>query len=60
MGECQQARKLNEDTLIRCRSILGDDHPDTRRSVRILAADLTALAEMRRAATLLAELDLDP
>jgi hypothetical protein len=36
-GEHEQAPALDEDTLIRRRRVLGDDHPDTRRSTELLA-----------------------
>ena len=44
MGEYQAARELDEDTVAR-RRVLGDDHPNTRRSASNLAADLRALGE---------------
>ncbi len=40
LGEYQQARVLDEDTLARRRRVLGDDHPDTRASINNLEADL--------------------
>jgi hypothetical protein len=45
LGEHQQARTLDEDTLTRRRRILGEDHPDTLTSAHNLAADLHALGE---------------
>ncbi len=45
LGEHQAARELDQDTLDRCRRVLGDDHPETQRSARNLAADLKALGE---------------
>jgi hypothetical protein len=45
LGEYQEARALDEDTLARRRRLLGDDHPDTLISVNNLAADLRALGE---------------
>ncbi|HZA16460.1 MAG TPA: tetratricopeptide repeat protein, partial [Pseudonocardiaceae bacterium] len=32
LGQHEQARQLGEDTLTRCRRVLGDDHPYTLRS----------------------------
>ena len=29
MGRYAEARELDEDTLARCRRVLGEDHPDT-------------------------------
>ena len=29
LGEAQAARDLAQDTLDRCRRVLGEDHPDT-------------------------------
>lgn len=43
LGEHQQARALDEDTLARRRRVLGDNHPDTLASASNLAADLRAL-----------------
>jgi hypothetical protein len=43
LGEYQQARALDEDTLARRRRVLGHDHPDTLISANNLAADLRAL-----------------
>jgi hypothetical protein len=37
LGQHEQARQLAEDTLIRCRRILGNDHPDTLNTANILA-----------------------
>ena len=42
----QAAPDLDEDTLAR-RRVLGEDHPDTQRSARNLAADLRALGEIQ-------------
>jgi hypothetical protein len=36
---------MNEDTLVRRRQVLGDEHPDTQQSIRNLAADREALGE---------------
>ena len=38
-----------EDTLIRCRRVLGDNHASTLRLAHHLAADLRALGEYQRA-----------
>jgi tetratricopeptide (TPR) repeat protein len=43
LGEYQQARTLNEDTLTRYRRVLGEDHPSTRLSERNLAELLRKL-----------------
>jgi hypothetical protein len=40
-----QPRQLGEDTVIRMRRVLGDDHPDTLRSAHCLAAVLATLGE---------------
>jgi len=45
LGEYQQARALDKDTLARRRRVLGEDHPDTLTSATNLAADLRALGE---------------
>ena len=45
LGEHEQARALDEDTLTRRRRVLGDDHPDTLTSANNLATDLAALGE---------------
>jgi hypothetical protein len=37
LGDLAGARALNEDTLARRRRVLGEDHPDTRETVRQLA-----------------------
>ena len=52
LGEHEQARDLDEDTLTRRRRVLGDDHPDTLGSANNLAADLSALGEHERARAL--------
>ena len=51
LGEYEQARALDEDTLARRREVLGDDHPDTLISVDNLAFDLRALGEPEVAPT---------
>ncbi len=52
VGDHQQARTLDEDTLARRRSVLGDDHPSTLNSANNLARDLHALGEHQQARTL--------
>ena len=49
LGDHQQARALDEDTLAPRRRVLGDDHPDTLTSANNLAIDLRALGEHQRA-----------
>jgi hypothetical protein len=49
LGEYERASQLDEDTLIRRRRVLGEDHPDTLTSASNLAADLRALGEHERA-----------
>jgi len=49
LGEVWAARELDEDTLARCRRVLGEDHPDTLNSATSLAADLRMLGEVRGA-----------
>jgi hypothetical protein len=48
LGEYQQARDLDEDTLARRRRVLGDDHPDTLTSANNLGADPRALGELEQ------------
>jgi hypothetical protein len=48
LGEHQQARALDEDTLSRRYRVLGDDHPETLISATNLAADLRAQGNARR------------
>ena len=43
LGDYQQARTLDEDTLARRRRVLGEDHPDTLISATNLAPDLSAV-----------------
>ena len=43
---------LDEDTLTRCRRVLGDDHPDTLASASNLARDLSGLGDYQQARTL--------
>jgi ornithine cyclodeaminase/alanine dehydrogenase-like protein (mu-crystallin family) len=49
LGEYQQARALDEDTVARYRRVLGDDHPHTLASADNLAVDLRALGEHEQA-----------
>jgi tetratricopeptide (TPR) repeat protein len=49
LGEDEQARKLNEDTLARSRRILGEDDPSTLTSAHQLAHDLLVLGEFEQA-----------
>jgi hypothetical protein len=42
LGEYQQSRTLDQDTLARRRRVLGADHPDTLTSATNLAADRRA------------------
>ena len=55
LGEHQQARDLDEDTLTRRRRVLGDDHPDTLTSANNLAADLRAVGEHQQVQALIDE-----
>ena len=52
MGEYQQARTLDEDTLARRRRVLGEDHPDTLTSANLLANDFYTLGGYQQARTL--------
>jgi tetratricopeptide (TPR) repeat protein len=52
LGDHQQARTLNEDTLTRSRSILGDNHPSTLISANNLAYNLYALGDYQQARAL--------
>ncbi|WP_410099268.1 tetratricopeptide repeat protein [Streptomyces sp. STR69] len=36
MGRVEEALELGEDTLARRRRVLGEDHPDTLRTARLL------------------------
>jgi hypothetical protein len=38
VGQYEQACQLGEDTLARMRRVLGEEHPDTLRLIRSLAA----------------------
>jgi hypothetical protein len=48
-GEQQAARELDEDTLVRRRRVLGEDHPDTLASASGLAISLRAVGERQAA-----------
>jgi hypothetical protein len=52
LGDHQQARELQDDTLTRFRRVLGNDHPDTLTSAGRLAADLRELGEYQQARAL--------
>jgi Tetratricopeptide repeat len=52
LGRYEPARQLGEDTLTRCRRVLGEDHPDTLLSARSLAAVLANLGEHDQAHSL--------
>jgi hypothetical protein len=39
LGNYQAARELDEDTLARRRRLLGEEHPDTKKSAGNLALD---------------------
>jgi hypothetical protein len=43
LKEHEPARQLGEDTLVRMRRVLGEDHPDTLRLAHNLASILTDL-----------------
>jgi hypothetical protein len=45
LGEVQAARDLGQDTLVRYRRVLGDDHPNTLTAANNLAEDLRLLGE---------------
>lgn len=49
LGQPQQARDLDEDSLARRRRLVGDAHPSTLISANNLAADLRALGEYEQA-----------
>jgi Tetratricopeptide repeat/Domain of unknown function (DUF4062)/NB-ARC domain len=49
LGDFEQARQLDEDTLARSRRVRGDDHPGTLVSAGNLAIDLRALGEYEQA-----------
>jgi Tetratricopeptide repeat len=45
VGQYERARQLGEDTLTRCRRVLGENHSDTLRSAHNLATVLANLGE---------------
>ena len=45
LGEHEQARTLDADTLIRRRRVLGNDHPDTLRTAAAMAENPPAFGE---------------
>jgi hypothetical protein len=45
LGDYEQARQLNEDTLARRRRVLGDDHPSTLISASNFANSLRELRD---------------
>jgi hypothetical protein len=45
LGQHEEARELNEDTLLRRRRLLGDDHPDTLLSASNLVLPLLGLGQ---------------
>jgi tetratricopeptide (TPR) repeat protein len=49
LGDYQQARSLDEDTLAHYRRVLGEDHPDTLATASSLAGDLYGLGEYQQA-----------
>jgi len=49
MGRYEQARRLDEDILIRRRRVLGEDHPNTLQSTNSLAADLYMIGDLAAA-----------
>jgi len=49
MGRYAEARDLYQDTLDRCRRVLGDDHPNTLTSASNLANDLRDLGDHQAA-----------
>ncbi|MEV5430571.1 tetratricopeptide repeat protein [Streptomyces sp. NPDC052701] len=48
-GQVEQARALAEDTLARRRRVLGEDHPDTLATARLLEGLEQPAVEPRRA-----------
>jgi hypothetical protein len=52
LGQYEQARELNEETLSRGQRVFGEDHPDTLKSARRLAIDLRNLGERDKAEAL--------
>jgi Tetratricopeptide repeat len=49
LGDAQADRALDEDTLLRRRQVLGEDHPYTLQSATSLAIDLRLLGDLQTA-----------
>jgi Tetratricopeptide repeat len=49
LRQYEQARELAEDTLTRCRRVLGDDHPDTVTSADRFTSSASRCAGDRQA-----------
>jgi hypothetical protein len=49
LGEYEAARRLDEDTFVRCRRVRGEDQPHTLTSADNLAHDLCALGDYPQA-----------
>ena len=49
LGDYQQARQLQSDAYTRSRRVLGEDHPVTLRSARLLGLTLGSLGEHQQA-----------
>ncbi len=60
LGQYERARQLGEDTLTRCRRVLGEDHSDTLISADILAVTLRELEQYEAARQLGERLSLEP
>jgi hypothetical protein len=52
LGDCEQARALGEDTLLRCRRVLGSDHLTTLVTAALLTQALALGAAMEAARAL--------
>jgi hypothetical protein len=48
LGWYEQAYQLGQDTLTRCRRVLGDDHPDTLRTAHNLVATQQKLGQHKQ------------
>ncbi|MBV9059815.1 MAG: tetratricopeptide repeat protein [Pseudonocardiales bacterium] len=51
LGDYQQARDLNEDTLTRCRHVLGENHPSTMLTTANLVSTLRAQGQHHQGPT---------
>ncbi|MDT7842462.1 FxSxx-COOH system tetratricopeptide repeat protein [Streptomyces justiciae] len=51
-GDHEEARRLDEDTLVRRRQVLGEDHPSTLKAASNLAIRLAAVGEKEQARAL--------